>query len=88
MNHPKMATPLENMEAKNMFVKLATGAPPPPKYSSVPVHSFKLSPLQNAELGKGKGERAWVCEAVLWACKHRTSSDAYRSLHHGPATIF
>lgn len=78
MNHPKMAKqPLENMEAKTMVVKLAPGGTPPPKYA--PVHSFKPSPLQKAELEKGKGERAWVCEATLWACMHRTSCDA----HHG-----
>lgn len=82
MNHPRMAKPVENMEAKNMFVKLVTGAPPPPKY--VPVHSFKPSPLQKAELGKGRGGRPWVCKAVLGAC---TSRDAHYSLHHGSATI-
>lgn len=35
------------------------GAHPPPKCN--PVHSFKPSPLQKAELEKGKGKRDWVC---------------------------
>lgn len=35
------------------------GAHLPPKCN--PVHSFKPSPLQKAELEKGKGKRDWVC---------------------------
>lgn len=39
------------------------------------VRSFKPHhpPSREGQLEKGKGERAWVCEAAFWTCKHHST---------------
>lgn len=69
MNYPKMAKPLREHGSREYVWEISSWGHLP-LLNTFPVHSFKPSPLQKAELEKGK---AWICEVILWAREHRTS---------------